>query len=95
MGFDVLQPGQNVLAVDRQKPLAAGHNSRLWGLREVHRQQSRALEEGHTLRGVPCHTMQPLLCVVLPQLFEDTRWAVTQAPLPQQPDYADVTGVPW
>ena len=92
--LNFLQSCKDVLAVHRQEPLTARYCSRLWGLGKGNGLKSWPPQEIHTLSGVSCHLIQPLLCVVLPKLLQDPSWAVAQSPLPQKPDDPDVTGKP-
>ncbi len=71
--MDFIQPGQDVLAVNGEQPLAAWHHCRLWGLLEFH---PGLIEEVNTLGGVPGQTMEPLLAVVFTQLLDHPRGAV-------------------
>lgn len=74
--MDFIQPCQDVLAVDGEQPLAARHHCRLWGFLELYLRHPGCFEEVHTLGGVPGQTLEPLLAVVLAQLFNDPRGTV-------------------
>lgn len=92
--MDFIQPCQDVLAIHCKQPLAAWHHGRLWGFLKFYWQYPRSIEEVHTMCGVPGQTLEPLLTVVLAQLFYDPGGTVAKATFAQQPNDPHITGIP-